>query len=192
MYKSLKEYIIALGYWWLIVIAPIILDIIGVYQIASGNQLIRIPSWIWFQVAFIFLLIIPFIAFHKVRVDRDKAIEVEKSIILTPHTYSIGLSGMTGYPKEPKSVYWLCLEVAVNPITKPIDTLDLIIDGENIPVNNWPGKNVTAFNAYFNVTKWYFQGEHKVELIASISDKKYSSGRISIDFNAELFGSHRI
>ncbi|MDO8491971.1 MAG: hypothetical protein Q7T04_08170 [Dehalococcoidia bacterium] len=73
MGKSLREYASALGYWGLIVIAPIILDMIGVYQLAAGNQFTHVPPWIWFQVAFIFLLIIPFIAFHRVRVERDKA-----------------------------------------------------------------------------------------------------------------------
>jgi len=72
MGKSLKEYVSALGYWGLIVIAPIVLDIVGVYQLASGNQFTGVPSWVWFQVAFVFLLIIPFIAFHKVRVKRDE------------------------------------------------------------------------------------------------------------------------
>jgi hypothetical protein len=64
--KSLKEYIIALGYWGLVVIAPIILDTIGIYQLVTNNQVIGLPSWVWFQIAFVFLLLIPFIAFHKV------------------------------------------------------------------------------------------------------------------------------
>jgi len=72
MGKSLWEYVTALGYWGFIVIAPITLDIISVYQLASGNQFTGIPSWVWFQVAFVFLLIIPFIAFHRVRVQRDE------------------------------------------------------------------------------------------------------------------------
>ncbi len=79
--------------------------------------------------------------------------ESQKSLILTPHTYAIGLSGMTGYPTEPENAAWLLLGVSVNAIDKPIDTLDLIIDGKAIPANHWHGKNVTAFNVYFNVTE---------------------------------------
>jgi hypothetical protein len=75
MWKSLKEYSAALGYWGLIVIAPVILDIIGVYQLAIGSQFTGIPSWIWFQIAFVFLLLIPFIAFHKVRIRVDNLTE---------------------------------------------------------------------------------------------------------------------
>ena len=72
MWKSLQEYVTALGYWGFIVIAPIALDIIGVYQLASDNQFTGVPSWVWFQVAFAFLLIIPFIAYHKLRGKLEK------------------------------------------------------------------------------------------------------------------------
>ncbi len=173
-------------------IAPITLDIIGVCQLASGNQFTGIPSLVWFQVAFVFLLIIPFIAFHRVRVQRDKVLEAEQSLVLTPHAYAIGLSGMTGYPDEPDNADWLCLEVTVNPINKPIDTLDLLIDSEIIHANHWPCKNVAAFNAYFKITGWRWKGKNQVELIANVGNKKYSSGRINIDFNVEVWGSHRI
>jgi len=77
MGKSLKEYITALGYWGLIVIAPIILDIIGVIQLTTKSQFTSIPSWVWFQIAFVLLLIIPFIAFHKLRI---KNVEIQKKL----------------------------------------------------------------------------------------------------------------
>lgn len=192
MRQSLWEYVRAVGYWWFIVIAPVILGIVDVYQLASGNQFIGIPSWVWFPVAFVVLLIIPFIAFHKVRVLRDEALRAERALVLTPHTYAIGLSDMTGYPDEPDNADWLCLEVAVNPINKPIDTLDLIIDEKTIPANHCPGKIVTAFSVYFNVTEWRWKGENQVELIAHVGGKTHSSGRITIDFDVELGGSHRI
>lgn len=68
MGKSIKAYISDLGYWGFIVIAPITLDVIGVYQLATGNNFRGIPSWVWFQVAFIFLLVIPFIAYCRMSV----------------------------------------------------------------------------------------------------------------------------
>src|SRR4030042_7220562 len=116
MWKSLKEYVIALGYWGLIVMVPIILNIISTYQLVSGNQFTGIPSWVWFQIAFVFLLVIPFIAFHKVRVQRDKALGTEQSLILTPRTYAIGLSGQTDYPDKPDGAYWLRLDISTNAI----------------------------------------------------------------------------
>jgi len=118
--------------------------------------------------------------------------ESQKLLVLTPHTYAIGLSGMTGYPNEPENAEWLLLEVFVNPIDKPINTLDVVIDGKTIPANHWPGKIVTAFNVYFNVTEWRWKGKNQVELIAYVGDKMYRSGRMTIDFNVEPWGSHRI
>lgn len=192
MCQSLREYVTALGYWGFIVIAPITLDIIGVYQLAFDNQFTGIPSWVWFQVAFVLLLIICFIAFHRVRVQRDKALGAEQSLVLTPHAYAIGLSGMTGYPQKPENAAWLRLEVTVNPISKPINTLDLLIGSETIPVNNWSCKIVATFTAYFNVTDWQWKGEHQVELIAKVGGKPYTSGRTPIDFNVEPGGLGRL
>ena len=120
--------------------------------------------------------------------------EGHKSLILTPNTSTIGLSGMTGLPDKPLNALWLCLGVSVSAIDKPIDTLDLIIDGKPpTPANNWPGKNVTAFHVDFNVTEWRMKGEKQVELIAKVGNNTTSSGRFPIDFNREPSGrSHRI
>ena len=172
-------------------IAPIALDIVGAYQLASGNQFTGIPSWVWFQVAFVLLLIIPFIAFHKVRVQRDGALRAEQSLVLTPRAYAFGVSSMTDYPDEPDNADWLYFNVAVNPISKPIDTLDLLIDGEPIPVDNWTREIVAGFDAYFNVTRWRWKGEHQVELIAKVGGKEHSSGRRNIDFSKMDYGKYR-
>jgi hypothetical protein len=86
MWKSLREYFTALGYWGLIVIAPIILNMIGVYQLISKKQIAEVQSWVWFQVAFVLLLIIPFIAFHRVRmrlqnITENRARELARLIL---------------------------------------------------------------------------------------------------------------
>lgn len=65
MKQSLKVYFAMIGYWGLLVIVPIALNIVGIYQLATGEQFIGIPSWVWFLTAFVLLLIIPFIGFHK-------------------------------------------------------------------------------------------------------------------------------
>ena len=119
--------------------------------------------------------------------------ESQISLVLTPDTSAIGLSGMSGYPDKPLNALWLCLGISVNPIDKPIDTLDLLIDSETIHANRWPGKNVAAFHVDFNVTKWQRKGEKQVELIAKVGNNTTSSGRFPIDFNREPSGrSHRI
>ncbi len=72
MFKIIKEYITALGYWGFLVIAPIILDVLGVIQLITNKQVFILPSWLWFQVSFLFLLVIPFIAFYKIRIHVEK------------------------------------------------------------------------------------------------------------------------
>ena len=52
-------------------IVPVALDVLGVYQLLSGDQVIGVPSWVWFQIALLLFLIIPFIAFHKLRLKLD-------------------------------------------------------------------------------------------------------------------------
>ena len=181
------HYIGALGWF---VLLDVFGGVTGAALDISGKA--NFPTWLWISLLGIAAIVVPFIAFHKVRVQRDKALGAEQSLILTPHAYAIGLSGMTGYPNEPVNAAWLLLEVSVNAIGKPIDTLDLIIDGQTTPANHWPSKNVTAFNAYFNVTEWRWKGKNQVELMAHVGDKMHRSGRIHIDFNVEPWGSHRI
>lgn len=66
MWKLLKSYIADLGYWWFIVVIPVALDVVGIYQLVTGNQFLRIPSWILLLIALLLLLIIPFIAYRKI------------------------------------------------------------------------------------------------------------------------------
>ena len=116
----------------------------------------------------------------------------QMSLILTPRTYAIGLSGMTGYPNKPDGAYWLRLEASVNAAyNKPIDTLDLLIGAATIHANSWPGRKVAAFTVYFNITDWKWKGESQVELQARMQGAVHSSGRISIDFDAEPGGFPR-
>ncbi len=135
-------------------------------------------------------------ALEEILGDIDKRLEeiqeAKQSLVLTIRSWAIGLTGMTGYPKEPGNAAWLLLEVSVNAIGKPIDALDIIIDGKTIPANYWLSRTVTAFNAYFNVSEWHYKGNNQVELIAHVGDNKHRSGRITIDFDVEVWGKHLI
>ena len=65
----------ALGYWWLIVIVPIFLNILGIYQIATNTQVLNIPSWVWLLIALVLFLIIPFVVFHRMRIRLQNVTE---------------------------------------------------------------------------------------------------------------------
>ena len=47
----------------------------GDTTLASNNTFTGIASWVWFQIAFVFLLIIPFIAYHRMRVRLQNVAE---------------------------------------------------------------------------------------------------------------------
>jgi len=193
-----------LSYWWqILVIAAwkwLILGILAILVfsptsfdiIPVSNQLkiqIRelIPDWpgyIWIILLFVIYALMILESAYRVykKVERIKA---DKSLVITPLSYSIGPTGMPGYPKEPDQAYWLCLEVFVNPIDKPIDSIELLIDGVEIPASNWPGIYVAAFNACFNITEWRWKGQNQIELIANVGKDKFSSGKVTIDFDIE-------
>ena len=65
--ESFKEYLSALGYWGVLIIVPLALEGLGVYQLVANVEALDVPSWVWFQVALGLMLIIPFFAFDKVR-----------------------------------------------------------------------------------------------------------------------------
>lgn len=151
MGQSFKEYITALGYWGLVVIAPIILDTIGIYQLATNSQVVGLPAWIWFQVAFVFLLLIPFIAFHKVRVRVDNLAEDRSRELARLILQARDEAGkvvlhhkIAGFTDEVKQLHTKCNE-----------TLSLLnregeVDGEKIKVIIW---GFTIFVS-FHVTRF--------------------------------------
>lgn len=49
--------------------------VLGIYQIVSNTQVLNIPSWVWFQIALVLTLIIPFVAFHRMRIRLQRVTE---------------------------------------------------------------------------------------------------------------------
>ena len=152
----------------------------------------RVIFWFFNALGILGLCFIIIAIVRYIKRDKDESLGAEQSLVLTPHTYAIGLSGMTGYPSKPDGAYWLRLGASVNAAyNKPIDTLDLLIGAAIIHANNWPGRKVAAFTVYFNVTDWKWKGEIQVELQARIQGAVHSAGRINIDFNVEPGGFPR-
>lgn len=69
MTKSLREYVVSLGIWGWVVLIDVIGSIVGGYLDISGN--VNIPIWVWLSLLLLGLLIAPFIAFHRLRIQRD-------------------------------------------------------------------------------------------------------------------------
>jgi len=86
--KSFRAYAADLGYWGLLMIVPLVLDAIGIYQIATGDQFTNASSVWWFVAGTILLILIPFIAYHRMReqllkISEDRARELARLILET-------------------------------------------------------------------------------------------------------------
>ncbi|MHB8084701.1 MAG: hypothetical protein ACYDHZ_02610 [Dehalococcoidia bacterium] len=76
MWKSAGEYISSLGHWGWIVLVGVLQAIWGLVSPIFG---INYSPVIWITLLFLTLMIAPFIAFHKMRLDRDDLREKLKS-----------------------------------------------------------------------------------------------------------------
>jgi len=70
MIKSFKEYFAALGKWGFIVAALLIGDILGIIQ--TYDNLFALPQWGWWLILAVILTVVPFYAFHKLKLKRDE------------------------------------------------------------------------------------------------------------------------
>ncbi|HKZ51236.1 MAG TPA: hypothetical protein VJ256_05700, partial [Dehalococcoidia bacterium] len=73
LWKSAEEYISAFGYWGLLMIAPLGLDIFSVYQVAAQEPTLPGPIWAYVAAGYILTFAIPFLAFHKRRMEATEA-----------------------------------------------------------------------------------------------------------------------
>ena len=81
MLQSLKEYVVLLGKWLWMILMGIFVSAIGAYLTISGKG--PVPIWVWLIVLGLTLLIAPFIAFHKIKLQRDDALRVSNNDVAT-------------------------------------------------------------------------------------------------------------
>ena len=70
MRKSFIEYIISLGRWGWLVLIDVISGVTGAYLDISGKW--GFPTWVWILLLGIAFVVVPFIAFHKLRLRQDE------------------------------------------------------------------------------------------------------------------------
>jgi hypothetical protein len=69
MLASFKEYVTSLGHWGWLVMADVIFAITGASLDVTGR--VGFPTWLWFALLLVGLMVAPFLAFHKAREQRD-------------------------------------------------------------------------------------------------------------------------
>lgn len=90
MRQSLKEYIrTVVRSWWVII--GFLVGLLGIVGGASGNTIL-LPYWVWVSIGIIALIVAQFLAYHKVRRQRDEARNEVGSVIseLESETNSVG------------------------------------------------------------------------------------------------------
>ena len=70
MWKSLREYVLSLGHWGWVVAVDLVGSVTGWYLDISNT--VDIPMWVWLVPLLAALAIAPFLAFHRMRIDKDR------------------------------------------------------------------------------------------------------------------------
>lgn len=93
MWKSLKEYVLATGRWGWVILVDILLGGVGAYLDISGTW--ELPRGVWVTMVGVAVLIGPFIAFHKIRQERDEASNKVRGAISELESDVIKLGGQS-------------------------------------------------------------------------------------------------
>lgn len=67
--RSLRLYFVPVVQWWFIVVLEVALASVGAYLDFWGT--VEIPKWAWFSFGVVSAAVIPFIAFHRLRLRID-------------------------------------------------------------------------------------------------------------------------
>ena len=172
-------------------IAPITLDILGVYQVVTNTQFLGVPSWSWFLLASILFLIIPFIAFHRVRVQRDEYSSrlgqngIAKAFIV------VSLRSYEFRTKENGGIQLLFLpRIDAMPAVR-VEDIILEIKGMRYETNWQPmdeyrsGEIGQYTQADIPMLK---PGNYQARLIACIDNREHPSKPITVKYNQSIIG----
>jgi len=189
---SISEYIPGLlKYWWIVVIGFAGGGLGFGIDAAQGDLVV--PYWVWIAVACGGLVAAQFLAFHRVRVERDElkaagdqAKPTDKLLVLEclrSTAFESGPETSSAFGKDTKYGLTLWIGITAAPRAR-IESIELEIKGRLLP-SDWNRRDfVSQHSQYVNVglPGWVNKGEHTVRLVAWADGKKYPSE----DFNIEV------
>ena len=205
MWLSLKIYIqyVARRGWEVLIIIGTVAGIVGILDI---SQTFDIPTGLWLVLLIAALLIVPFLAFHKILKERDE-LQTQlnntdgKGVIVLKPTLSIdiqeiefGISGDPNYDGFPpinagkRKARWLRIYLYFEGNVF-IETLGLVISGkEPIPAFEWKPRHVDylSFFSYFQIPDWVKPGEQRTLQVIAFANGKNWGSREEI-FNFPVF-----
>ena len=183
MWKSLKTYIAAFGKWGFIMVAILVGDILGIIRSYYTGWLI--PTWGWWLILVVILIVSPFIAFHKLRVQRDKLkaiLQEDKNtpkLPSPPELYLDYRSSEFGIENDARIIIISAWYRATAGKMR-ISQVELHLLDKVIPPLNWKiieiggeyGLSLSP-NTKFELPKGISSGEHKAELFAIANDQSW-------------------
>ncbi|MBA7658536.1 hypothetical protein ES703_66492 [subsurface metagenome] len=152
----------------------------SILDICTG---LTVPVWIWMTIALLGLIIAMFLAFHQVRLSRDRLEEQlddkrsDTPILKKPspvlyieiREHRFSSSATPGFPSTKGTVIWLRLLVQFNaPKTMLIEAIELNLGGKRIPANDYKSSKLSGISLptyfYFEIPNSVTPGEHPVQL----------------------------
>ena len=182
------NYTLAYG---LIVIFPLVLDILGVYQLVTNTQVLGVPSWLWFLLASIMFLFIPFIVFHKVRVQRDEYASRLGQDGIAKAYIVVSFRSYEFVSTENGGLQLLFLpRIDAMPAVR-IEDIILELKGERHKTNWQPMDEARTgeIGAYIKVDIPMLKpGNYQIRIIACIANKEHSSEPITVKYSQSILG----
>ncbi len=173
-------------------IAPITLDTLGVYQVVTNTQFLGVPSWLWFLLASILFLFIPFIAFHKVRVQRDENSSrlglngIAKAFIVVSfrsYEFVVTDNGVLQFLFLPR--------IDAMPAVR-VEDIKLEIKGKRHNTNWQPMDEPRAGEIGMHIQAdipMLKPGSYQARIIACIDNKEHPSKPITVEYRPSTLGS---
>ena len=179
MWESLKNYIAAFGKWGLLMAAILVGDVLGIIQSYYTEWLI--PTWGWWLILVIILIVSPFIAFHKLRVQRDELqakLQNDKDTPKLPSPPELNLDYLSSKFGIENDVRIITVSAWYRTTAGKmrISHVKLHLIGESIPPLDWRIIEVSQELWYGPDTKFELpigisSGEHDAELFAFANEK---------------------
>jgi hypothetical protein len=174
MWVSFKEYITALGHWGWFVLGDVVSGGAGAYLDVSGR--VGFPTFIWILMLLGGLTVAPFMAFHKVRLQRDEAVKSDSSIatrIISVSSYSHSF-----LTTENEVIFSFEPEIHAIPAVRVEDIL-VEIRGERYPTNWQPMNEAISGDIGHHITaklpKSLKAGVYQARIIAMMENKERPS-----------------
>ena len=197
MRQSIKEYIPAVGKRWWAMVAG------GILATAGGVSLfcpfLVIPTLAWFLIALLFISVAQFLAFHRIREEKDGlkgqlsiiptngVVVIKPQLVIRILDVEFGLSGDSGYPLlNSDKARWIRLSLSFEWTGDVfIETLELVVSGkEPILAHEWrPGE--VGYYYYFQIPDWVKSSERRsIQVQAFANGVKWGSPERSIKLPA--------